>query len=100
MDERDVEQVKRDLYSRSKQGPLRDIRSPLSKHDSEVPVAWEGGVPRTHQPPPPHRPRMAFATKFLIGSALFFVIAAIGAGLYFFTGGNFISSQNIDLQII
>jgi hypothetical protein len=43
---------------------------------------------------------MPFATKFLIGSVLFFVGALGAAAFMFFGGGNIVSSRNIELQII
>ena len=43
---------------------------------------------------------MKIATKFFIGSAVFFVLAIGGALIFFFSGGNYISPENIDLQVI
>src|SRR6185369_12963552 len=40
------------------------------------------------------------STKFLLGSMIFFVAAIAIALLVFFGGGNVISPQNIDLQIV
>ena len=103
-----VEHLKDKLYSRKHQGPIEDIRSTLSESDTDVPVAWEA-------PPPPTMPAlsfeggmdtakrkkgMAFSTKFFIASVAFFVAAAGGAAYYFLAGGNFVSPQNIDLEII
>ncbi|MEK7068647.1 MAG: hypothetical protein AAB964_02435, partial [Patescibacteria group bacterium] len=72
-----------------------------------MPVAWE---PRTAEPKPTPQSALRFGTpsarglsvasKFLIGSFVFFVAAAGFSAYYFFGGGNFISSQNIEIQIV
>jgi hypothetical protein len=106
-----VEHLKDKLYSRKHQGPIQDMRSTLSRGGADVPVAWEA------PPPPPRAPEgprqfeggmdtskqkkgMAFSTKFFIASMLFFVAAAGAAAYYFVGGGNFVSPNNIDLQIV
>ena len=43
---------------------------------------------------------MKFATKFFIGSAAFFVLAIGGALIFFFSGNNYISPENIDLEVV
>lgn len=107
-----VDSLKDKLYSRKTKGDIKDIRSPLSESGAVAPVAWQDASP----PPPPNTPRrqmfeggmdtakkkigMSSAVKFLLGSMMFFVIAAGAAAYYFFGGGNFVSPQNIDLQII
>lgn len=107
-----VDGLKDKLYSRKHQGPITDVRSPLSESEAEVPVAWKDAPP----PPPPNTSRrqmfeggmdtakrkagMSFATKFLLGSVAFFVVAAGAAAYFFLGGGNFVSPTNIDLQII
>ena len=99
-----VEQLKNDLYSRKKAAtPMQDVRSRLSSEEAEAPKQWQGTTPL-------NKPRLitmsetkskiSFATKFLIGSAIFFLIAALGAVYFFFSGGNFISGQNIDVQVV
>jgi hypothetical protein len=45
-------------------------------------------------------PGMSLATKFLIGSMIFFVCAAGAAAYMFFGGGNIVSSNNIDLEVV
>ena len=104
-----VEHLKDQLYSRKHQGPIEDIRSTLSESDAQVPVAWEA------PPAPPSMPKqsieggmdtsagkkkMAYSTKFFLGSVAFFIVAAGAAAFYFFGGGSFVSPQNIDLEII
>lgn len=101
MDETEgVEHLKSNLYSREHQGTMRDVRAPLSKPESEAPKRWSDSPLHPRVQPQPPRSGMAFATKFLIGSALFFVLAALGAGFFFFSGSNYISTQNIDLQVV
>jgi hypothetical protein len=98
-----VEHLKGELYSRKRKPGVQDVRAPLTPSDAEAPVHWEGEIaPRAPKPfyiQTAHE-RMALATKFLIGSAIFFVLAVAGALLFFFSGGNYISPQNIDLQIV
>ncbi len=104
-----VEHLKDKLYSRKHQGPIEDIRSTLSHDEASVPVAWEA----PHLPPTmpalsieggmdtsKAKKGMAFSTKFFLGSVAFFIVAAGAATYYFLGGGNFVSPQNIDLQII
>jgi hypothetical protein len=46
------------------------------------------------------KPHTSFATKFLIGSFVFFVLATAMAAYMFFGGVNLISPQNIDIEIV
>jgi len=102
--------MKDSLYSRKHQGGMQDVRAPLSPSEAHAPVAWqtdEAGLPRAksrnfNQPfnLTQSNSRMGIATKFLIGSAIFFVLAISGAALFFFSGGNYISPKNIDLQVV
>ncbi len=102
-DEGGVDHLKDKLYSRKERHTMQDVRSPLTPSEAYAPLAWEGELkprePRLIVPPTP-RERMALATKFLIGSAIFFVLAMAGALFFFFTGGNYISPSNIDLQVV
>jgi hypothetical protein len=107
-----VEHLKDKLYSRKHQGPIEDVRSALSQSDANVPVAWEAPPPPPSRPGPQqfeggmdtgmgkNRKKMAFSTKFFLGSIAFFIAAAGAAAYYFIGGGNFVSPNNIDLQII
>lgn len=98
-----MERLKHELYARDHESVNSDIRAPLSTEDADVPVAW-------HKEKEPERPiisapitntrRMSAAAKFLMGSLAFFVIAASVAAFIFFGGGNIISSQNIELEIV
>ena len=106
-DEGGVDHMKDSLYSRKHQGGMGDVRAPLSPSESHAPVAWPssaeatgGQARRTSIIPATPRERMALATKFLIGSAAFFVLAIGGAAIFFFSGGNYISPKNIDLQVV
>lgn len=102
-DEGGVDRLKDKLYSRKEKQTMQDVRSPLTPSEAHAPLAWEGELkpraPRLIVPPTPHE-RMALATKFLIGSVVFFIVAMAGALFFFFTGGNYISPSNIDLQIV
>ncbi len=100
-----VEGLKKKLYSRAEGGPIQDVRAPLSPNSPETPKAWADSKPSLPDKaaplsPVPLRGRMSFATKFFIGSVAFFVLAAGAAAYFFFGGANFISPNNIDIQIV
>ncbi len=104
-----VEKLKDRLYSRKESLHVEDIRTPLEVHQSDVPPGWEptpitDPVPDSKPAPPIQPPSstssMSLSTKFLLGSVLFFVVAAAVSAFVFFKGGNVISPQNIDLQIV
>ena len=109
-----VERLKGRLYAREskKRAPAQE-RTPLSPPEhQETPVSWsvedttagitgQGDI-HVHKMPLPYErsSRMSLATKFLIGSAVFFVAAAGVAAYMFFGGGNIVSSRNIDLELV
>ena len=104
-----VEHLRDKLYSRKHQGPIEDIRSTLSESDASVPVAWEAPPPPPAMPARPieggmdtskRKKGLSFSTKFFFASIAFFFMAAAAASYYFVGGGNFVSPNNIDLQII
>lgn len=103
-DEGGVDHLKDALYSRKQaKGGMQDVRAPLTRSEEHASTSWAGeAVARPAQPALASSPRkgMTAATKFLIGSGIFFLLAVGGAALFFFSGGNYISPQNIDLQII
>jgi hypothetical protein len=104
----EIEKLKHKLYSReNKAKPLADIRTPLSPSTVEVPVSWtkeEEQVIESAQKKPllyiEPKSGMSLPAKFLLGSISFFVLAAGVAAYMFFGGGNLISPQNIDIQIV
>lgn len=83
-----------------------DIRTPLQQASQleNIPVSWkqEEQVPQQSAPllAPQTKKRMSFTTKFFLASVAFFTIATSIAAYVFFNGGNLISPQNIDLQIV
>lgn len=95
-----IEELKQSLYSRN----APDIRSHrkyrATNEASEVPPSWDSGdesdqMAQIHEGP--HS--MSFFTKLLISSIIFCVIA-VGIGAYiFFNGANFISGNNIEINI-
>ncbi len=106
-DKSGVEKLKDKLYSRKGSAASPDIRTPLEEHKPEVAPAWE--APPDPEPVPQILPSLApralkksmsLATKFFLGAFLFFLAACGVAGYVFYGGGNLISPQNIDLQII
>ena len=80
-----VDHLKDSLYSRQQKG-MQDVRAPLTRSEEGAPKAWAGEEPRVLRPitPPNPHTNMALATKFLIGSGAFFVLAVAGAGIFFF----------------
>ena len=101
-----VEELKADLYSRSKKvGGSGDVRTPLQHNVAEAPVAWDLSEEERRRRDVvgtkfDERPRPPFAQIFLLGALGFFVVAAGVAGYIFLGGGNLISPQNIDMQIV
>ncbi|MDO8518490.1 MAG: hypothetical protein Q7S26_04350 [bacterium] len=111
-----LEGLKDTLYSRNPPaggGPdiHPDIRTPLPHSLAEAPVAWSVVKENLNTPPTPltlnsmsttgnKKKHRSFASKFFIASMFFFLCAAAAAAYMFFIGGNTISPQNIDLQIV
>lgn len=107
----EIEKLKKKLYSRAaKDTPMSDIRAPLSpKEVDEVPKTFqkpsEMEAPKIVQPPIAalmtiRKKGMPFAAKFLIASSAFFILAAGAAAYLYLGGGNIISPQNIDIQVV
>ena len=103
-DESGVDHLKDSLYSRKQKG-MQDVRAPLTPSEAHAPIAWPSSAEATGGqgrliPLQNKKSGMGVATKFFIGSAVFFVLAIGGALIFFFSGGNYISPENIDLQVI
>lgn len=99
-----VEELRDKLYSRANNEGVRP-RAHLSAAEDEAPLAWSDSRPEVQgqnyqQFAEPPRRGFSVAAKFLMGSAAFFVLAALAAGYFFFGGNNYISTRNIDLQIV
>ncbi len=98
--------MKDGLYSRAHTPEVHvEERTPLATETAEkVGVGWSDGkinLPIAKLPTEaPTKDGMSFGAKFLIGASVFFVGALGVAGYIFFVGGNTISSQNIDIQVI
>lgn len=105
-DKSGVDKLKDKLYSRQSSPMPEDIRTPLQQASQleNIPVSWkqEEQVPQQSAPllAPQTKKRMSFTTKFFLASVAFFTIATSIAAYVFFNGGNLISPQNIDLQIV
>ncbi len=99
-----VDKLKDKLYSRKDTPTMEDVRTPLEAHESDVPKSWKVDEAVSPEEAPatlaPKKHTMSLSTKFLIGSMIFFVAAIAIALLVFFGGGNLISPQNIDLQVV
>lgn len=122
-----VERLKRRLYARDGKTETGEERTPLSDEAPvHPPTSWDGikppsavdqqpdvahpplavaaqpkieGVPLL-PPTPEAGPGRSLAAKFLIGSAVFFIVASAAAAYMFFGGANLISPQNIDIEIV
>lgn len=101
-DKNRIEELKKSLYSRSAPDVRTRRKLRFSDMNSDVKPGWT-------EPTEPEEDvqlnktyedhSMSFLTKFLIGSAIFCVIA-VGIGLYLFlNGSNLISGNNIDVNI-
>ncbi|MES2006812.1 MAG: hypothetical protein V4436_01750 [Patescibacteria group bacterium] len=103
-DKSGVDKLKDKLYSRKEIPQMEDVRTPLEAHENEVPVGWKDtSVVEEHKPinlSPVTKKTISLSTKIFIGSILFFIVASAVATLVFFGGGNLISPQNIDLQVV
>jgi len=103
-----VEELKDKLYSRTLKEDAKDIRAPLSPGESGARALWEDSDGQTPQaqmrnrsgPFADKKASFSLAKKFFIASAGFFIVALGAAAYFFFGGANFISSRNIDLQIV
>lgn len=102
-DQNRIEELKKSLYSRN----MPDIRTRrklrFNDVNTDVNSKWEEPVENPIEPVKLNEKyddnSMSFFTKFLIGSAVFCVIA-VGVGIYLFlNGANLISGNNIDVAI-
>jgi hypothetical protein len=101
-----IDGMRDSLYSRA-HGPKLNIesRTPLEdEEETHPPVAWDDTKIDPDDKEPQHhimsKPRMSAASKFFIGSFVFFLIAA-GIGSYMlFVSGSGVSPQNIDVQVV
>ncbi len=105
MDEREKDKIGRlndKLYSRTRYRDPLDKRSPVGESESpEVAENWQ--TPKlnemlTHERTPP---RVGLFMKKIFILALLFFAVAIGISIFIFVGGaNFISSKNVDINIL
>lgn len=106
-----VDGLKNKLYSRTeKYESHSQERTPLQREEMGVPVTWEDAK-RVHDPVDPvtslsplaqynKRRGMSLAAKFFVVSFLFFICMAGAAAYVLFLGGNTISTNNIDIEIV
>lgn len=102
-----VERLKGHLYDRKAKTETGEERTPLMQENHSVPTGWSDVTPpsATSQEvavshPMTRRKKSSFAKKFLIFSVLFFFGATGVAAFVFLGGGNFISPQNITIDIV
>jgi hypothetical protein len=91
------------LDSRTRYENPNDVRSTVREIETpEVEEKWQGS---TELDTLLSRERMApetspFMKKFFVFAALFFVATVIIAGVVFFGGVNFVSSKNVDINVV
>ena len=93
-----IEALQKKLYEKSAPSVQRSVRHGLSKDESEAPTNWQHeddvnfAMGRVDT-------QKSFATKFLIGTLVFFVLALGITSVFFFGGMNVISSENVAIDI-
>ncbi len=103
-----IDGMKDSLYSREHEPKIHlEARTPLGPegHVEHPAVSWTDSkivptAPRSTDVGSAGNKHVSFATKFFIGSFVFFLAAMGGAAYIFFVGGNTISPQNIDIQVL
>ncbi|MBY0294184.1 DUF11 domain-containing protein [Patescibacteria group bacterium] len=102
-----IDWLKGKLYSRKDDVSTDpDNRTPLSENQTNVPVSWNESLESSRVQVTSllnmasTKKGWSVATKFLIASFIFFIIATGAAVYLFFYGDNGISPQNIDVQIV
>jgi len=103
-----IGELKDALYSREHAPEVdSNARTPLSAGDGvRPPVAWQQGasIDAMVEPGPQQKTmtkkHMSFGAKFFITSFIFFLGACITAGYLFFFGGNVVSPDHIDIQVV
>ncbi|HVY73153.1 MAG TPA: hypothetical protein VG984_03885 [Candidatus Paceibacterota bacterium] len=103
---RSVDGLHEKLYSRT-EDVLVDpaARTPLSPTEAHADTSWAqpgqaGPSSSLMAMASKHATKKTTAVKFLIGSGIFFVLAAGAAAYLFFGGANSISPKNIDMQVV
>lgn len=91
-----LEEAERTLYAREFEETYAPTRSSFYSRDPEVTREWkEKNTPKKKE----HRPLTMFQ-KLFFASLTFFAIALATALLLFFSGGNVVSSENVDIQVV
>jgi len=95
MDDKNLERIKTDLYKKEFSQKHPNIIPDFSSGEREVPTEWTT---------PPQREiktkRFTMFQKFFFASIAFFLIALGVAGFIFFSGGNIVSSENVDIVVL
>lgn len=99
-----IDQLEQDLYSRKFKNEPHDDRSPVTPGELEVTKDWndservEDLIRLEHEKKQENK--SALFKKILLGSIVFCVLA-IGLALFmFFGGGNLVSADNINIQVV
>lgn len=97
-----VEELSESLYSRTRYHDPRDVRSPVKRLDiPAVEESWQTpGLDEmlTHERKAPEI--TPFMKKFFVFALLFFIATILVAGFVFLGGTNFISSKNVDIEVV
>jgi len=97
-----LERMKKNLYRRFGDDILNKKEKDFHLYEKEydIPETWDNLDTETTMPKQKtSHIESRWPKRFLVFSALFFVIALIAAGAMFFLGGNTVSSKNIGVEI-
>jgi len=96
-----IESLKKNLYRRNFRVVERGIGAELSPEDASLSSDWANTKEeeRSSEDNETRMSRSIFKKLFIVSFA-FFVIATIVASFLFFGGGNVVSSDNIDIEIL
>lgn len=100
-----IGRLERGLYSRKHVSDYEDARTPLAEKEQEVSPLWKADnedvtklleLERMRH----EREKSSMFKKILFGSVLFFLLSLGVAAYIFFGGGNLVSANNIDIQVL
>lgn len=94
-----IEDLKEDLYKRDRKEKYAPVRSSFFIRESAVPASW-GGEKTGEKTSSGSVSSLTMFQKLFFASLAFFVLAVIGSLFLFFSGGNIVSSENVDIKVL
>lgn len=94
-----IEELKNRLHGRRFKSQEKSVRSTYYSRDPEVPSRWTKKEKDTEQEDT-FSPTNPMLKKIFIASFAFFVITAGVAAYFFIGGGNVVSSENVDIEVL